>query len=508
MKVVHLLKDEYRDSFFLMRLSNEVSAWPGVRQAVIVMGTESNRRILSQVGLLVGDAETATSADLVIAAEVDAPLSRGSFLARLDQHLRQMERGARSAASFDQLPEALAERPDAALVAISVPGEHAVGLARQALEQGRHVFCFSHHITVEDEIALKRLALAKGLLMMGPDCGTAILDGVGLGFANQVRAGCIGVVSASGSGLQEVTTLIHRAGGGISQGIGVGGRDMQDPIHGLMAEAAVRLLARVPQTRVIVLLAKKASPEAQRRVLGAARDAGLPVVADFLSMPDGFVGLESGQVVLAETFEGCARQAMLLAGLPWNLPTLVEEPQVWLDLALAELPSGRWAVRGLYTGGSLCAEAADILSAHDIDLRTNLDGPLDSPAGGHALLDLGAEEYTEGRAHPFIDPRLRSLEIEAAFADRSVGILLLDVVLGWGCHADPAGEVAAALRKARHEHGPGPLAIASLCGTPEDPQNLNRQREQLQEAGCFVATSNAAAAYLASEAAARVRREA
>ena len=504
MKIAHIIKNEYLDSLMLMELSIEISGLPGVRQAVIMMGTESNRRILEQVGLLVGEALNATRHDLIVAAEIEHPLTETEFLTQFGKRLNGQQRGLQGGVSYDRLDTALKTWPSARLVAISVPGEYAADLAREALEQNRHVFCFSNHVSIEDEILLKELAIKKGLLMMGPDCGTAILDGCGLGFANRARAGNIGLVSASGSGLQEVISLIDRGGGGISQAIGVGGRDMRSPVNGLMTEAAIRMLGLSTQTRVIVILAKSASPEAQERVIRAAQETQLPLVVDFLSADGSDLSRE--EVTIAETFEACAREALSLVGIHTSLPAPDENIEQRMASAVEGLEPGRWTVRGLFAGGSLCAEAKRILLARGIIPATNLDEPLTTRTCGHLLIDLGAEEYTEGRSHPFIDPRLRTLEIEQAFADSTVGILLLDVVLGLGCHPDPAGAVATALRKAREEYGTGPLIVASVCGTSDDPQNLERQQACLAQAGVFVTESNAAAARLAVEAAIRIER--
>ncbi len=498
MKIVRVHKNEYLDSLVLMNLSNDVSGWPGVRQAVVVMGTDSNRRILEQVGLLAGEALAATPRDMILAAELEPSWTEADFLLRLEGRLRQRPGGAATDPGFDRLEAAFAARPQARIVSISVPGEHAAAIAREALESGRHVFCFSQHVSIDDEISLKRLAVEHGLLMMGPDCGTAILDGCGLGFANQVRRGTIGLVSAAGSGLQEVVSLIHRAGGGVSQAIGVGGRDMRRPVDGLMAEAAVRLLGRDPETRVIVVLAKSASLEAGRRVVQAAKEVGRPLVVDFLASEGS--GLDGEGVIAADTFEVAAREALRLAGIAWGLRPDGEGMREALASSLRRLAPDRRMLRGLYAGGSLCAEAARILAAHGVAAATNLNGPLEQRPTGHLMLDLGAEEYTAGRAHPFIDPRLREIEVAQAFADPTVGVLLVDVVLGWGCHPDPAGALAAALRKARSTQGEGPAVIASLCGTQDDPQGFRRQHAELVEAGVLVLDSNAAAARLAAQA--------
>lgn len=498
MKFFHLRKNEYRDSFYLMKLSAKVSKWPGVSQAVIVMGTESNKRILKQVGLFSEEVRTATANDLIIAIEAAEPFNDAEFLAELNKQLTQPDPTEPSVKSFPDLRAALRNKPEPNVVEISIPGEHAAALAHEALENGRHVFCFSHHIPVEEEIALKKLALEKGVLMMGPDCGTAILDGYGLGFANQVRPGTIGVVSASGSGLQEVISLIHRAGGGIAQAVGVGGRDMSAPVNGMMAEAAVYRLGNLPQTSVMVILAKKVSGEARRRVLHALRRIGLPAVVQF---PEPFLAdetIENG-VFTADTYEECARMALTLAGVEWKLPAAHADPGQWITTIQARLNPNQKKLRGLYAGGSLCGEAAQILISKGIPVHTNLAEPFDSYPDTNLLIDLGAEEFTEGHAHPFIDPRLRALEINRAFADSSVGVLLLDIVLGWGCHQDPAGEVILALNRARDQYRRDLAAIASVCGTSEDPQNYEQQSRKLQENGVYVAQSNSAAARLAAD---------
>jgi FdrA protein len=494
--VTRLLRNEYLDSLVLMHLSNEVSSWPGVRQAVLVMGTESNRRILEQVGLLTGAARTATPQDLVIAAELEPSLGEAEFMARLEERMRARQRTGSASQGYSDLVTALRDHPEARLVSISLPGEHAAVAARQALELDRHVFCFSQHVTLEDELALKKLAVERGLLMMGPDCGTAIVDGVGLGFANRVRSGSIGLVSASGSGLQEVVCLIHRAGAGISQAIGVGGRDLRAPLNGIMAEAAVQWLGQDSHTQVIVLLAKSASVQARQRVLEAARASGKPTVVDFLSGE--IADLRPSGAVAADTFEKCASEAVRLSGLARPLSPRAGDSEGALQARAAEMPSARRFVRGLYAGGSLCGEATHILEESGIRAATNLEAPLSERPAGHLIVDLGAEEYTQGRAHPFIDPRLRSLEIQQAFADESVGILLMDIVLGLGCHPDPAGAVIEALQKARDAFGTGPVVIACLCGTPEDPQGYDRQLARLLHAGVYVAGSHAAAAQLAA----------
>ena len=487
---------EYRDSLFLMKLSNDISAWPDVEQAVIVMGTDGNKLILDQVGLLGGEAEQATAHDLIVAARTTR--SEQAFIAALEALMRETDRKMDVREGYPSLGTALAARDDADLVFLAIPGEHVTPLARQALEGGKHVFCFSHHVSIEDEVALKRLALDRDLLMMGPDCGTAVLDGYGLGFANQVTPGPIGLVSASGSGLQEVISLIDRHGGGISQAIGVGGRDLSEEVGGLMCVQAIRKLTQSRDIKVIVILAKKAAPDAIRGVLAAGADAGIPLVADFVRGSDLTSNSDS---ILVDTFEEAARQALRQCGIGWSAAMEGTEMRIDLSRMVAGLTPSRRRVHGLFGGGSLCAEAGHILEQHGLSVRTNFNGPLPADAGGHILLDLGGEEFTQGRPHPFIDPRTRSLMLTQSWSDPEVAILLLDVVLGRGCHPDPAGELAKVLIQLKTENGNPPVVIASVCGTEADPQGYSQQRRKLIDAGVLVMESNAKAAILAAEAA-------
>jgi FdrA protein len=320
--------------------------------------------------------------------------------------------------------------------------------AAAALEAGLHVFCFSDGVSLEVEAALKRRAVERGLLFMGADCGTAILDGVALGFANAVERGPVGIVGASGTGIQEVSCLLDAAGIGISHAIGVGGRDLSASIGGLMMRRGLELLAADHDTRAIVAISKPPDAAAAAAIEVVAAAAGKPVVLGF-------------DLTLEEAAE---RAAELVGGaLPPFGETLRRAPA-----------SGR--VVGLYSGGTLCGEAEAIV-------------------GGGDFTDFGADEFTRGRAHPMIDPSLRLDRLVAAAGDPGVAALLLDVVLGYGAHPDPAGELAPAIADAEQH------VIVALCGSAGDPQGLDAQRERLEAAGAVVTRSNAHAARLAREAA-------
>ena len=375
--------------------------------------------------------------------------------------------------------------PGANLAIVSVPGGYAAREARRALERGLNVMLFSDNVAVEEEVALKTLARERGLLMMGPDCGTAMIAGAPIGFANAVPRGDIGLIAASGTGLQEVACLIARAGGGISHGIGVGGRDLGAAVGGAMTLAAIQALDRDDATERIVLISKPPDPGTAGRI--ADRIAASPKRFTLCC-----IGMEPVDLPenarQAATLREAAEDALEGAG--------GAEPGTTLREATRKFDRGRGSVRGLFSGGSLCAEAQAVLMAADIAFVSNVPIPGAEDAGsGHRLIDLGADEFTRGRPHPMIEPAVRDAPLKEALADPDVGVVLVDVVLGHGSHEDPAGRLAAAL--AAHDRE-APVVIASVCGTDRDPQNRAAQVETLREAGVVVAASNAGAAETAA----------
>jgi FdrA protein len=468
----------YVDSVTLLQISADMISLAGVRDAALVMATDVNRELLSGSGLLVGDAPTAGPNDLVIAVRAADETAAASALQQADALLAGRRRGSTSGElSSSPAPRSLrsARRadPEANLALVSVPGQFAAGEARQALADGLHVFLFSDNVSIEDEIDLKRSARDKQLLLMGPDCGTAILNGVGLGFANVVRRGRIGVIGASGTGIQEVTSLLHQAGEGISHAIGTGGRDMRAAVGGITTQQALDLLRDDPLTQTIVLVAKPSAPEVAERVLNKAAQTGKPVVACLLGAdlqpPPG--------VQLAHNLYQAARLAAS-ASSSWTAVT----PS---DLRRMRSGPEQHQVRGLFCGGTLCEEAAAALES----------------STEHQFIDFGDDEYTRGRAHPMIDPTLRNQAIVAAGADPRVAVLLLDVILGLGAHPDPAGAAVPAIREAQAQAraaGRELAVLAHVVGTDLDPQELARQEATLRSAGVHVFASNYHAAVAAS----------
>jgi len=491
-------RNSYRDSVELMGIAAQLEQLAGIQRAGLVMATPANLAVLAEAGLAEAAAGGPGPNDLVVAVAATEGPAADHALATAATLLAAGTGdadGPREVRTAQTLGEGLAELPDANLALVSTPGTYATAESLRALKRGLNVFLFSDNVPIEDEIQLKTLADRKGLLVMGPDCGTAIVGGVPLGFANAVRPGPIGLVGASGTGLQQVTSLIHRFGSGVSQAFGTGGRDLDERVGGTTMLAATRLLLADPATSVIVLISKPPSASVALKILDAVRTSPKPVVVNFLGGDPGAV--EAVGAIFAPTFESAARLAVGLAGGaamtddPTDLVGGLRDP---LMLAVAEeaasrLAAGQGGIRGLYSGGSLAGEAKVVLAA------------VLGPDRHDRILDLGDDEYTVGRPHPMIDPRLRNEHIVATATEPAVGILLLDVVLGHGSHPDPAEALAPAIADAMAlaiSAGRRLLVVASVCGTDLDPQGLERQERILAQTGVMLESSNARAAMLAA----------
>lgn len=490
-----IFPNSYRDSVELMQIAAAIEGLEGIERAGLVMATPANREVLAAAGLLTDAAAAAGPNDLVVAVSAsDEAIAEAAFdvaAGRVSGSATASDDGGgRIAVGAHSIGEAVAELQGADVALIATPGAYATAEALKALKRGLHVFLFSDNVPVEDEIELKALAHRKGLLVMGPDCGTAILDGIPLGFANVVRRGTIGLAAASGTGLQQVTSLIDRAGAGVSQAIGVGGRDLDERIGGVMMLDAIDRLARDAGTTVIVLISKPPAASVMATVLAAAGRAGKPVIVNFLGGDP--AAIRAAGAIPATTFEEAAR---LATGLALGAP-IAESADADPDAdagaggpddAPDGFATGQMRIQGLFSGGSLAGEAKLVL-------REELGA---ERAAVHEILDLGDDEYTVGRPHPMIDPRLRNERIEAAALDPSCALILLDVVLGWGANVDPAGVLVDSIRAARATaavHGRRLEVVASVCGTESDPQGLAAQEQILASAGVVLASSNARAA--------------
>jgi FdrA protein len=480
----------YYDSAKLMQLQRNLADLPGVEDAGVVMGTEANKEILAHIDLVTPEMKGASTNDLVIVIRAESDKAAEIAISRVDEILN-----ARKASSDDEyrprsLETAIEKLPDAKWVLISVAGRFAASVAKDALRKGKHVFLFSDNVSVEEEIELKGISSQKGLLVMGPDCGTAIIKGACLGFANKVPAGPIGVVAAAGTGLQQVTSRIAQLGSGITHGIGTGGRDLSEKVGAVTFKMAVEVLSRDPETRVIVMVSKPPAPKIAEEMIKVALRAGKPVVVNFVSYR--LSTTQRDNLWFATGMDDAARLAVELAKNP---PVLIDDK----ELKLERFAKGQRYLRGLFSGGTLAYEAQHILA--DYLPRVYANAPINKEfkmansmtSTEHSIIDLGEDEFTVGRLHPMMDNELRIRRLYEEARDPEVAVIMLDVVIGYGSHPDPASELAPAIKKVIDEAEKAKRhleVIAVVTGTDDDPQVLKSQIKQLKDAGTWVSTSN------------------
>ena len=479
----------YLDSVALMRLSRDIAGLPGVVEAALMMGTPANKQIMVDAGLLDETGKAAEAGDLVLGIRAESPLAaataRDQAVSLLDAPRRRAESsGAMAAWRPRTLRAAVESAPESNLALISVPGDFAAAEARKALRRGLHVMIFSDNVAVAEEVALKTEAREAGRLLMGPDCGTAIIDGVPLAFANKVPRGTLGLIGASGTGLQEISCLIARGGGGVSQVIGVGGRDLSEAVGGITTLMALDALDADPETTHIVLVSKPPSAKVAAQVMAR-------IGASAKTFTVCFIGAEEFDLpenaYPAATLKAAAEHA--LGGA---------EIGAGFDVSGDSVARRAGRAVGLFAGGTLAAEAQVVFRAAGRAVASNAPIPgvarFEAASTDHAMIDLGADEHTLNRPHPMIDPSVRDRALQDALADGSVAVLLLDLVLGFGAHGDPAGHLAQTLED---RPSGGPVIIASITGTEDDPQPRAAQAATLERAGVLVAPSSAQAAELA-----------
>jgi FdrA protein len=494
----------YADSVTLMQVSARAQAVPGVRTALVAMATDLNLGLLPGLGL---SAPTGTDRnDLLVAVRADDDDALATALAVIDSALsaRPDRTGQPVAEQPPRTTLSAARQAGPGLVLISVPGQHAFAEAIDALSTGCDVMIFSDNVPVEQEITLKEMAAERGLLVMGPDCGTAIVGGVGLGFSHSVAAGPIGIVAASGTGAQQVTCLLDAAGSGVRAVLGVGGRDLSAAVGGRSARAALATLDADPATELIVVLSKPPAEDVA---------ASLRAFAGTLATPVQFALIGPGQPDLTAAAEAALRAT------GQTVPSWPRWPAAGAERAGASAGGG--ALRGLFAGGTLCDEAM-VIAAQRLgpvysniplrpgwrtDPRSAAGPPPASPADiRHVMIDFGDDELTAGRPHPMIDQRLRLDQLAAEAADPATAVIMLDVVLGYGANPDPAAELAPAIAAALTtpaDHPDRPArelaVVVSLIGARSDPQGLDRQARALAQAGAHVFCSNAQATRFACD---------
>ena len=469
-------KGSFQDSVSLMIISRKLSERPEVDQVSVMMGTPANKSMLDATGFWHSDFAEATPNDICVAVRTEQQQPGILDLIR-EQLEKELSAIANASGSSHQLikarrfESACQKLPEANLLLVSVAGEYAASVAREGLLANKNVMLFSDNVPVEQEVELKTMARERGLIVMGPDCGTAMIAGSPLAFANVLPAGGIGVVGASGTGIQEITSQIALHQQGISHAIGLGGRDLSADVGGISALSALDMLATDDSTQVIAFVSKPPSPQVRTRIIAAMQKVGKPVVALFLgSKPE---QRREGNVWLAYSLSDAARLSVLLM-------RVAQQRRIQPEVA------GK-GIYGLYAGGTLAAEAAMLLaSGIGAAVSESHDRGVMLESGNHRIVDLGDDSYTLGRPHPMIDPTTRSIEIQKLATLPEVGVLLLDVVLGYGACADPAAAVVDAVELVRARRDEPLVVIATMTGTDADPQGRAGQTDILRNAGVAV----------------------
>ncbi|MGI9952364.1 acyl-CoA synthetase FdrA [Moorellaceae bacterium AZ2] len=491
----------YQDSVALMWISRRVHACAGVHKAAVMMATPQNKDIMREAGLFTEAVARAGPGDMVIVVSAETEEAAAGALREAEQWLAKPvgeEKNSTTSSQYRHLAAGIRSLPGADVAVISVPGVYAAAESLKALKNGLHVFLFSDNVSLEDEIQLKRLAHQRGLLLMGPDCGTAFIGGVPLGFANAVRRGGIGIVGASGTGMQEVMCLVDRWGGGISHAFGTGSRDLSMGVGGITTLDALEILARDEQTKVVVLVSKPPAPQVAEKILRRVGGMGKPVVLCLLGNNN---TTSQPGVYMARTLEDAARLAVVLerGEAPGTDTVEGSVPTLSLDITGGYL-------RGLFSGGTLAEEALLILRACIGRVYSNLpEGEtLADPnfSKENTIVDMGSDEFTVGRPHPMIDFSYRLERFQREVADPRVSVILMDVVLGFGSHPDPAAElvppISEAIKEARRTNRDLNIVL-NVVGTDADPQDYTAQVTRLKAAGALVAPTNAQAARMAAK---------
>lgn len=501
-------ENSYMDSIFLMTVSREMKKIGGVKNAVVVMGSDMNKTVLEEFGGLTAEAAAATPNDLIISAELESEELAAAVEEKLGELLSRKPSGAAGTeAEYRTLFTAADAAPEANLVILSVPGEFAAQEVRNALERDLNVFVFSDNVPLEEEVALKSLAREKGLLVMGPGCGTAVINDISIGLMSKVRRGRIGIVGASGSGIQEIAVFAHNHGEGVTQAIGTGGRDLSREVGGITMLQGIAHLAQDADTKVMVLVSKPPHPETAKKVYGAL-PKDKPVIIFFLGGDPEEIrnagayaaaSLEEAALMAVALARGEAiRETDFLTGCKAGLMALAAQEKAKL------LPAQKY-LRGLFCGGTHSEEAVLMLQDMVPELHSNIRFGKVTPLKNrhvsvkNALVDMGDEEFTRGRPHPVMDPSILCDRLMQEAADPETGVILFDLLMGHGAHKDPVGTIEETLREIRERtkrEGRYLSILASVCGTDMDPQNTGSQIERLCGLDVLVLPSNSRAALL------------
>lgn len=500
-------KNSYFDSVTLMGISKRLNELDSIFNVSVSMGTELNQALLRDSGMNTSETDVATPNDLMIVFQLDNENSADEAFNIVEKALTKRSSTTAGQSKPAGIKSALDLLPGANMAVISLPGEYAAFEAKKALLNGLHVMIFSDNVSIEDELMLKTLAHEKGLLVMGPDCGTAIINQKALCFANEVGKGKVGIVGASGTGTQEISVLLDQYGQGVSQVIGTGGRDLSKQINAIMMCDALEALADDPETDLIILVSKPPEDSVAEKVYQQAQKVAKPVIACFLK--EGESATSWGNIHFANTLEEGAHKAINILNLDFETEEEAVNPAE-VSAAISRLNSQQKYVRGVFCGGTLTEEARIIFKRENSDLACfsnvakkdaeKLADPHISQA--NSFIDMGDDVFTQGKPHPMIDPTLRTHRIVQEAADPSTAVILLDTVLGFGSHSDPAATTLEGIKQAQQllkNQKREVIFVGYVLGTDKDPQYKPAQIQQLKSAGVILGKTNAHAARIAAE---------
>ena len=482
-------KGSYQDSVVLMLLTNEISSLEGVNKIQVMMATPANKDIFKTSGLDTEELMEASANDMVVVADVDDEAVLDAVMENVEDFLKKQstasegKKGAESVKSWDK---ALKKMPDSNLAVISIPGAYAALEADRALDEGLNVFMFSDNVTIEDEKALKEKAHSKGLALMGPDCGTGIIQGVPIAFTNKVTPGSIGIIGASGTGIQEVTTIIDRLGEGVTNAIGIGGRDLKEEIGGITMMDMIDAMEDDDTVKVLLIVSKPPAKAVRDKISARLSNFSKPVVTLFVGEKPEYH--EEG-FYHAYTLDEAARLAV-------SLVRGTEVPEATVDVDESEFykAEDKKTIKAYYSGGTLANEAAMLIKD-----AMNCKVPPEDIEGymlqldGNVVVDLGDDAYTQGKPHPMIDPAKRIECMQEAVDDPSTGVVLLDIMLGYGSHADMAGSLIPTIKELQAKadaQGRKVFFVATVCGTRSDYQGYDEAVNKLKDAGVIVCENN------------------
>lgn len=501
-----VLASSYRDSVFLMKVSSQLSQLPGIGVASVMMATERNKELFQAAGLITAEIQAARPDDLAIALSAQTQEQADNGLEAAVKLISAANQAKSQAAEKapERLEQAAAANPELNMALISVAGDYAAYEAAKALSNNMDVMLYSDNVSLADERRLKEMARDAGRIVMGPDCGTAIINGVPLGFANNVAKGCIGIVGASGTGIQEVTCIIDRLGQGISQAIGTGGRDLKQEIGGITFISGLSYLISHEATKVIVLISKPPHDSVRAKLADMIRQANKPVVVHYAGSADYAPEQAAGARIAATLAETAVLAVELAGGTP---QPLIDDAayQQQLQQAVASAAGGKY-LRGIYGGGTLCYEALYLFGRTEQPEEIYSNIPLQNMnrlvdvkrSWRHTFLDMGDDEFTVGKPHPMIDPAGKHHRIMVEMSNPDVAVVLFDVVIGYGAYPDEAADLALLIQSAA-AGGKLPCLIASVTGSEADSPGRSDQVKKLQDAGVIVMPSNALAAKLACD---------